>query len=352
MDLRATDMSHMTITAVQDWLRAPLRQLATFPDDVHISSVRFIDVDEATLAETDVLYTLDVPPITVPIRRLQLVQLMSSGSDQLGKNAVPRSVAVASSRGANAVTVAEYVIGSILSWQRRVLEMSAWQRCRIWPTEPHRMTEFASRRDLVGATIAILGYGAIGRRVARVASVLGMDINAVNRDGRRKCIDVPFGGDGDLECALPREVFSLSDAAKAAQDADFVCVTLPLNAFTKNAIGSEFFSRLRQRPFLVDVSRGGVVNHGALVDALVAERVAGAAVDVYPVEPVPSESAIWSAPNVNMSPHVASHSDLYARRSAEILARNVMRLSSSLPLINRVWSPASGIGHAEDDLSS
>ncbi len=91
---------------------------------------------------------------------------------------------------------------------------------------------------------------------------------------------------------------------------------------------------MKPEAFLVDISRGGVVDHGALIDALNKEGLAGAALDVYPVEPLPESSPLWEMPNVILSPHVAGASPRYYEKAADLFATNLRRYLSEQPLLN------------------
>ena len=92
---------------------------------------------------------------------------------------------------------------------------------------------------------------------------------------------------------------------------------------------------MKDTAYLIDVSRGGVVDQGALVEALREETIAGAALDVYPVEPLPESSPLWELPNVILSPHVAGTSGQYLERAADLFAENLRRYVASEPLLNR-----------------
>jgi phosphoglycerate dehydrogenase-like enzyme len=92
---------------------------------------------------------------------------------------------------------------------------------------------------------------------------------------------------------------------------------------------------MKPTSFLIDISRGGVVDHGALVEALSQNRLAGAALDVFPVEPLPEGSPLWELPNVILTPHVAGSSPRYFEQAVELFAQNLRRYLSDQPLLNR-----------------
>jgi phosphoglycerate dehydrogenase-like enzyme len=101
------------------------------------------------------------------------------------------------------------------------------------------------------------------------------------------------------------------------------------------------FKTLKPGAFLIDVSRGGVVDHGALIEALMEKRLGGAALDVYPVEPLPESSPLWEMPNVILSPHIAGASGEYFERAADLFRENLRRYLAGQPLLNR-YDPQCG----------
>lgn len=100
-------------------------------------------------------------------------------------------------------------------------------------------------------------------------------------------------------------------------------------------IDAEVFDSFKPAAFLIDVSRGGVVDHAALIDALKGKKLAGAALDVFPEEPLPAESPLWTMPNVLITPHIAGNTVSYDERAIELFAENLDRYLSGLPLYNR-----------------
>jgi phosphoglycerate dehydrogenase-like enzyme len=115
---------------------------------------------------------------------------------------------------------------------------------------------------------------------------------------------------------------------------DFLVITLPLTKETRGLIDEKVFSKMPASSYLIDVSRGGVVDHGALVEALNDGRLAGAALDVYPVEPLPSSSPLWEMENVILSPHISGSTSRYRELSLDLFVENMQRYLSEQPLLN------------------
>ncbi|MCX6070575.1 MAG: hypothetical protein NTU91_06905 [Chloroflexi bacterium] len=118
-------------------------------------------------------------------------------------------------------------------------------------------------------------------------------------------------------------------------------IAAPLTPETRGMIDRQVFAALRPTAFLVDLSRGGLVNHGALIEALTEKRLAGAVLDVYPEEPLPVGSPLWEMPNVLLSPHIAGASGDYFERATELFAENLRRYLSDQPLLN-LYDPQRG----------
>lgn len=119
-----------------------------------------------------------------------------------------------------------------------------------------------------------------------------------------------------------------------AKECDFLIVTVPLTEQTENSIGEEVLSAMKPGAFLIDVSRGGVVDLQALVQAIKEQKLAGAALDVFVTEPLPADSPLWKLPNVIISPHVAGISPHYDDRAVELFAENLGRYLAGQPLFN------------------
>jgi phosphoglycerate dehydrogenase-like enzyme len=202
-------------------------------------------------------------------------------------------------------------------------------------------------------TRGILGYGAIGRQVARLASALGMEIYAYTRSPRptpssRRDRGYTLPGTGDPEGDLPARWFHGSSRAEVghflAQDLDLLVVSLPLSDETRHLLDRDQFeimsrsrkARCKPGTFLANIARGAVVQTNALVAALENGQIRGAALDVTDPEPLPREHALWSAPNVFITPHVSWVSANYWDRTLQILEENLERLSSGRTCINEV----------------
>jgi phosphoglycerate dehydrogenase-like enzyme len=118
------------------------------------------------------------------------------------------------------------------------------------------------------------------------------------------------------------------------KDCDFVLVTLPLTDKTRGMINADVLAACKPSAYLIDTSRGGIVNHDALIRSLNDKKLAGAALDVFPEEPLPNDSPLWGMPNVIITPHIAGISTHYDKRAVELFAENLSRYIADLPLYN------------------
>lgn len=182
----------------------------------------------------------------------------------------------------------------------------------------------------------ILGYGSIGRQVARVAKALGMDVIAYTNGRRatpesRRDTGYIVPGTGDPDGAFPSRWLSGADGQFEeflGADLDVLVVAVPLTASTKGLIAAPEFELLsRRKTFLSNIARGPIVDTGALIQALEKGQIRGAALDVTDPEPLPDGHPLWSAPNVFVTPHVSGISNDYNVRVYDILALNLQRLA-------------------------
>ena len=195
--------------------------------------------------------------------------------------------------------------------------------------------------------MGILGYGAIGRQCARQAKALGMDVIAFTARERRteeskwdESYIVP-GVEGDPYGVFPSAWFhgTSKEAVNEflAEDLDVLVMALPLTSSTKRIIDEEQFEVMsKKKTFMINVGRGPHINTDALVSALEAGKIRGAALDVTDPEPLPPEHPLWKAPNVFITPHVSWQTQHYFTRVMDIVEQNLDRLSRGQKLLNQI----------------
>lgn len=286
--------------------------------------------------QTEVLYTLSTLPTPEQAPNLRWVQLHSAGADHIAESALYHSpVIVTTSSGVHAVPIAEYVFATVLAWFHHVPRMLEWQHRSQWPPRHERFRLFAPE-ELWGKTIGIVGYGSIGRQVARLAESFGMRVLAMQRGSDHRDAGFVFPGVGDPDGMLPSRYYPPEQLRDLLAESDVVVVALPLTSLTYRLFDGAVFQSMKPGAFFVNVARGDLCDEDALVHALQHGPLAGAALDVYAHEPVAPDSPLWQLPNVILSPHVSGFTPQYDARALSIFEQNLRRYASGEPLMNRV----------------
>jgi len=292
------------------------------------------DFSEEQLGEMEVLYTRQALPEPEQVPNLRWIQFHWSGIDAFVDQSLLRSeMIVTTLSGAAVPQMAEFALTMMMSLGHHMPNMMEDQREKVWAD--NRFTRFRPQ-ELRGSTVGIVGYGNIGREIARICQALGAQVLATKRD--LKTLDAGgyvLEGLGDSEADIPERLYPPQALPSMASECDFLVLTVPLTPETRGLVNAKVFESMKDTAYLIDVSRGGVVDQGALVEALREETIAGAALDVYPVEPLPESSPLWELPNVILSPHVAGTSGQYLERAADLFAENLRRYVANEPLLNR-----------------
>lgn len=231
--------------------------------------------------------------------------------------ATDHGVAVCSAPGRNASATAEHTLGMILAAIRRIPQTHSELTAGQWRGDYYRYEAVGPELD--GATVGLIGYGAIGARVARLLSAFGAHV----------LVHDPYTNAHDLDGA---EQLPLDELLVRSQ-----VVTLHARATpeTKGMIGRAQLDSMPSGSVLVNCARGALIDHDALCDALDTGHLFAAALDVFPEEPVPAHSRLLSTPNLTMTPHLAGASRQTAHNAAEINAAEVARWLRGQPLLHR-----------------
>ncbi len=287
-----------------------------------ISSVEFVYGDdpaslEASLPETDILLlsgTIDLSGLRARAPRLRWIQSCSAGVEKIVPY-IPNGVTLTNASGVHGPRGGEYGITAVLMLNSRVPAFVTNQQAARW--------EQIHTTPLAGKTLVLLGVGAIGAEVARLAKRFGMRVLGVTRSGKaHKSVDRMFRT-GQLAQVLPK--------------ADFVLSTLPLTPETNGLIGRAQLDLLPRHAGVVNLGRGRVMDYDALMDKLGKGELSGAVLDVFHEEPLPADSPLWSTPNLIMSPHCAVDDEsVYVERCLDIFFGNLKRFLAGRPLENVV----------------
>jgi phosphoglycerate dehydrogenase-like enzyme len=236
------------------------------------------------------------------------------------------------SAGIHAEPVAEAVLAMILHFGRGFDFAAAAQRRREWWKRPYYEAD-TPLFELPEVTIGILGFGGIGREVARRVAALGSRVLALKRR-------TPVAADAALEpvgggASLASRIEVLGVAAgldRLLAESDVLVITAPETAETRGLIDASALARMRPGALLVNVARGNIVDESALLGALRSGRLRGAALDVFWKEPLPEDHPLWEMPNVLVSPHVSPVTHGFWRREAGLILRNLERYLRRAPL--------------------
>ena len=295
-------------------------------------------VTEALGVETEVLYARHFPTRLKHGSRLRWIQYQAAGLDvYLNHPLIRTPVMITTTSGAHAGPGAEFVIGLMIALARRIPQLVKNQSQHQW--NPADSPEI----ELRGQTLGIVGYGSIGRELARLTSALGMRILAVKRNVHDLLVADSIGTfPGDPNGRLPERIFATAELKAMLAEADFVVVAAPLTRDTAGLIGEEELQVMKPASYLINIARGSVVTMTALTRALKENRIAGAAVDVFESEPLDSASDLWELPNLLITPHVmASRANpKYDERCNRIFAENLRRYLARAPLLNLVRKDA------------
>ena len=291
---------------------------------------------------------------------LECVHLVSAGSDHMRDSPIYTSsqIPIMTSSGIHGPIIGEWVIMTSLIASHKYSILHEWQKANVWDDSPSGKARFASVTDNVGKRLGILGYGSIGRQVARSAKAMGMDIIAFTANPRnttesRRDHGYIVPGTGDPEGEIPSAWFSGLNKESLQhfldQDLDQLVISVPLTQQTKHLLGKEEFRILSKRnAFITNIARGDIVVQDELIEALkqfemsssafdgVRSGLRGAAMDVATPEPLPKDHQLWGAPNCIITPHMSGVNQKYSTRALQVLEENLQRLAEGRKLLNLV----------------
>lgn len=260
------------------------------------------------LAEAEVFYGFWLP--RDPVSRtpnLKWVQVLSAGVERYLRSEIMDSpVILTNASGIHAVPIGEFVIEQMLMFVKKAPEIFRLQDAHKWVR--------VNPTGLRDKTVGIVGLGNIGREVARLSKAFGMKVIATRRGAKQP------GKARYVDTVLPSS--RLSDLLG---ESDFVVLSLPFTPETEKIIGEKELRMMKPSAFLINIARGGVVDEDALLNALEEKKIAGAGLDVFATEPLPSESRLWDMENVIVSPHMSGNMDDYIERATDLFVKNLER---------------------------
>ena len=286
--------------------------------------------DELWETVTLLLTSRVFPPSSASAPNLKWVQLFSAGSDQLpSTDRIPAQVRVSTSSGIHTSQISEWIFTYMLQHTHDFSTVHQLRQERRWPNRAQR-SELFSTPDLRGKTIGLVGYGPIARQTAALGKAFGMRALAYTSSPktcpssrRSRGVFQLSGIPGDPEGVLPKHFYhGMEGLHEVLQRSDFIILSLPLTASTKGLLSTQEFKLMKPQAYVINISRGGIIDQDALVEALRNHQIAGAALDVASPEPLTSDSELWSMDNVFISPHVSGFTQGYFARVVEVWEQN------------------------------
>jgi len=294
-----------------------------FPDRVAEGSLRVFPVTDNKMVPQDMVEEIDIVlafqlVFEVPrMKRLKWLQTLSSGIDHWEKSGLlSREIPLVHVPGGSAIPIGEFVMGLMLNHVKRF--------DRIWENQKQMRFERFMGGELHGRTLAIVGLGGIGREVARLAKAFNMHVIGT-----------------ELVSTVPNvdEVYPPEAVDEIIARGDFVLLAVPETPETKGMMDERRFRLMKKTAYFLNCARGSLVVKEALLKALREGWIAGASIDTFWIkDPLPSYlppgDELWTAPNVYLSPHISSWTDMYTPRFGAVFLENLDRWFRGLPLIN------------------
>jgi phosphoglycerate dehydrogenase-like enzyme len=265
-------------------------------------------------------YTPDVGRVVLEAgARLKWIQFATVGIDTARASGLPKGVLLSNVRGLRTGILAGHAIALMLGVMRGFRPYESFRKRREWG----RMEMFPLILTPEGGTLVILGLGEIGQDIAKKAKAFNMHVIGVSRGAK---------AEGSIDEVVPRD--RLSEVLPLA---DVLMIAMPLDDTTRNYVGAAQLDLLKPTAVVVNISRGGVVDERAMIEALKAKKFAGLGTDVTEIEPLPADSPLWEMENVLLTPHLAGRGgEAQKLYLAKILATNLTRFQNGERLYNQI----------------
>lgn len=302
------------------WLASRLKE--QFPEHT-FTQIASLDDLSKELDDTEVLIGYQLRPEQFArARRLRYIHTTTAAVHQLMfPELIASDVRITNSAEIHGRVVAEHAVALMFALAKaipasvRYQLKSEWGQQELWNRTP--------TREIGGASLLVIGLGSIGNEVARLAKGLGMRVIAIREHPER--------GLGEAH-----EVYGPKELDRLLGGADYVLLSAPLTGKTEALFGEHCFAQMQRTAFFINVSRGPLVDEDALAKALRDGLIAGAALDVFSVEPLPPESPLWKLHNLLITPHTAALTDRLWDRHFARITENLSRYFSGQPLLGEV----------------
>ena len=287
------------------------------------------------LADADALFCSTLPSNHADLLALRWVQIGSVGYSQLyGKGMAERGVCCTNAAGVQDRPIAEWNVAMMINLRRRAHVMLRNQERRLWDRDA------AFQREISGLTVGLWGYGGIGQQTARLAKALGLGVRALTLDGKleNRAGFYRVADTGDPDGRFVDRLFSPGQKAEFLDGLDFLILAIPLTPRTEGIVGAKELACLPPTAFVLNPARGPLIREEALVDALRAGVIAGAALDTHYQYPLPPDHPLWGMENVILTPHISgsSRGNHFLARIWDVFSQNLRRFACGQPLLNQL----------------
>ncbi|WP_404358102.1 D-2-hydroxyacid dehydrogenase [Cytobacillus firmus] len=235
--------------------------------------------------------------------KLKWIMVMSAGMDEMPlETCKEKGILITNARGIHKIPMAEFALGTMLDHVKQRALLAENEKAEVWNRN-------LPMEELHGKTLLIIGVGAIGGEIARLAKCFGMKVAGVNRSGR--------------ENMWTDRIFPLSRLIGILPEADFIVSVLPSTPETKYLLKEKHFAAAKNSAVFMNIGRGDLVEEKVLLSALEKHQISHAYLDVFESEPLPEGHPFWSMENVTVTPHLSSRTKNYLPRSFEIFRHNL-----------------------------
>lgn len=337
---RQSNKQPVEVTSTVSLTEAQIAAIKAVNENINITSFSNKSADQITEEQWKKTEVLLSAGSFLPTRKiapnLKWIHITFAGVDPIMNNPLisEKGIMVTSSSGVMVSQMGEYVLMALLMLGHKMPAITDAQQKNEWISNKSGMI---IPKELRGSTVGIVGYGSIGREVARLLYPFGAKVLAIKAD-LTKLEDTGYTpeGLGDPNGDYFQRMYPMEALKGMLQDCDFVVLTAPLTESTRNLFSTEAFNAMKPNAYFVNVSRGGLVDEAALITALRSRKIAGAMLDVFVEEPLPSNSPLWHQPNLIITPHVSGISPKLMDDVLALFSTNLSRYQQGKPLYNVV----------------
>lgn len=293
------------------------------------SDFNFIKLDNEekiidNIENIDILLSYNIPKkiFKKKIGNLKWIQLGNAGVDNCMYDEVIKSkIIITNSRGINSIPVAEYVMSAILFFSKNLNKCIDFKNNKIWSQWEIAKTNETLENKILG----IIGYGSIGKEIAKRAKKFNMKIYATRRLQKNRL------SNKNVDLLLP-----LCEIDYLLNHSDYIVIACPLTYLTRNLINKKKINIMNSNSILINVSRGEIIDEKELINVLTNKKIKGAALDVFNLEPLSKDSPLFNLNNVLLSPHIAGNFNNYQSNVIKAFEENLNRYINHKSLRNRV----------------